>query len=168
LFIPCRAARVELRPAMLTVAVGWELYGRTHSALALGLVGLTEAVAIFLFTLPAGHLADHYDRKRIQGGGATWRSQQRGPGNRFLAASTAGLVLLAACFAGAAAINIFAACRHVVPGQDWFRARSFRTLIAWNSSTFQLASVLGPGNRRRTHRADASHNHRFILNAWRA
>ena len=38
----------------LTVAVGWELYERTHSALALGLVGLTEAVTIFLFTLPSG------------------------------------------------------------------------------------------------------------------
>ena len=27
---------------MLTVAVGWELYERTHSALNLGLVGLTQ------------------------------------------------------------------------------------------------------------------------------
>ncbi len=50
---------------MLTVTVGWELYERTHSALALGLVGLTEAVTIFLFTLPAGHLADNYARERI-------------------------------------------------------------------------------------------------------
>src|ERR1043166_8861224 len=50
---------------MLTVAVGWELYERTHSALALGFVGLTEVVSIVLFTLPAGHLADNYNRKRI-------------------------------------------------------------------------------------------------------
>src|SRR5262245_13068703 len=42
---------------MLTVAVGWELYERTHSALALGLVGLTQMVPMLLFTLPAGHLA---------------------------------------------------------------------------------------------------------------
>src|SRR6266478_6179241 len=50
---------------MLTVAVGWELYERTHSALALGLVGLAQLVPMFLFTLPAGHLADQLDRKRI-------------------------------------------------------------------------------------------------------
>src|SRR5512137_1773437 len=50
---------------MLTVAVGWELYERTGSALALGLVGLTEMMAMVLLTLPAGHLADNYNRKRI-------------------------------------------------------------------------------------------------------
>ena len=50
---------------MLTVAVGWELYERTHSALNLGLVGLTNMVPMFLFTLPAGHLADKLNRKRI-------------------------------------------------------------------------------------------------------
>src|SRR5436190_15310945 len=50
---------------MLIVAVGWELYERTHSALALGLVGLTNIVPMFLFALPAGHFADNHDRKRI-------------------------------------------------------------------------------------------------------
>src|SRR5260221_14138690 len=50
---------------MLTVAVGWELYERTNSALALGLVGLTQMVPMVLFTLPAGHVADNHDRKRI-------------------------------------------------------------------------------------------------------
>ena len=50
---------------MLAVAVGWELYERTHSSLALGMVGLSELAAIILFTLPAGHLADNYARKRI-------------------------------------------------------------------------------------------------------
>src|ERR1044071_1154125 len=50
---------------MLTVAVGWELYERTHSALALGLVGLAQMGPMILFTLPAGHLADNFNRKRI-------------------------------------------------------------------------------------------------------
>ena len=50
---------------MLTVAVGWELYERTHSALALGMIGLTEMIAMVLCTLPAGHLADNHNRKRI-------------------------------------------------------------------------------------------------------
>src|SRR5438094_3213182 len=50
---------------MLTVAVGWEIYERTKSALALGLVGLTQMVPMVLFTLPAGHIADNHERKRI-------------------------------------------------------------------------------------------------------
>src|SRR3989442_8310424 len=50
---------------MLTVAVGWELYERTHSALALGLVGLANMVPMFLFTLPAGHVADNFNRKHV-------------------------------------------------------------------------------------------------------
>ena len=50
---------------MLTVAVGWQLYKRTGSALALALVGLTEMVAMVVCTLPAGHFADNVNRKRI-------------------------------------------------------------------------------------------------------
>src|SRR5215475_14427169 len=50
---------------MLTVAVGWELYHRTHSAMNLGYVGLTQMVPMILFTLSAGHAADNYNRKRI-------------------------------------------------------------------------------------------------------
>jgi MFS family permease len=50
---------------MLAVAVEWELYARTHSATALGLVGLVIAVPVVALSLPAGHLADRFSRKRI-------------------------------------------------------------------------------------------------------
>jgi MFS family permease len=50
---------------MLMVAVEWEIYARTHSATALGLVGLTIAVPVVLLSLPAGHIADRFPRKRI-------------------------------------------------------------------------------------------------------
>src|ERR1041384_2262465 len=50
---------------MVTVAVGWELYERTHKPLALGLVGLTQMVPMIGLTLPAGHFADNHNRKRI-------------------------------------------------------------------------------------------------------
>src|SRR5215471_1479442 len=50
---------------MLAVAVEWEIYRRTHSATALGLVGLVFAVPIVGFSLPAGHLADRISRKHI-------------------------------------------------------------------------------------------------------
>jgi len=50
---------------MLQVALGWELYERTHSAFALGMVGLVTAIPTVLLALPAGHLADRMDRKKI-------------------------------------------------------------------------------------------------------
>jgi MFS family permease len=50
---------------MLAVAVEWELYRRTHSATALGLVGLVIAIPVVTLSLPAGHLADRFSRKRI-------------------------------------------------------------------------------------------------------
>src|SRR5437667_1809662 len=50
---------------MLAVAVEWELYARSHSATALGLVGLVIAVPVVTLSLPAGHLADRFSRKRI-------------------------------------------------------------------------------------------------------
>jgi MFS family permease len=50
---------------MLTIAIEWEVYARTHSATALGLVGLVAAVPIVALSLPAGHLADRFSRKAI-------------------------------------------------------------------------------------------------------
>jgi len=50
---------------MLTIAIEWEVYARTHSASALGLVGLVAAVPIVALSLPAGHLADRFSRRSI-------------------------------------------------------------------------------------------------------
>src|SRR5437764_15432844 len=50
---------------MLSVALGWELYNRTGSALVLGGVGLAQIIPVILLSLPAGHVADRYSRKRI-------------------------------------------------------------------------------------------------------
>lgn len=50
---------------MLAVAVEWEIYARTHSATALGLVGLVIAIPVVGFSLPAGHLADRFSRRKI-------------------------------------------------------------------------------------------------------
>src|SRR5437763_8470532 len=50
---------------MLAVAVEWEMYARTHSATALGLVGLVFTIPIVGLSLPAGDLADRISRKQI-------------------------------------------------------------------------------------------------------
>ena len=50
---------------MFAMTLGWELYERTGSALALGFVGLTQVIPMIVCTLPAGHFADLSNRKRI-------------------------------------------------------------------------------------------------------
>ena len=50
---------------MLTVAVGWQIYALTGSALHLGLVGLVQFLPAFALVLVVGHIADRFDRRRI-------------------------------------------------------------------------------------------------------
>jgi MFS family permease len=50
---------------MIGVAVGWQMYALTGSALDLGLVGLAQFVPAVSFVLIAGNIADHYDRRVV-------------------------------------------------------------------------------------------------------
>lgn len=50
---------------MTTVAVAWQIYQWTKSATALGLVGLLNVLPLLACSLPAGVLADRFDRRRI-------------------------------------------------------------------------------------------------------
>ncbi|HNY03180.1 MAG TPA: MFS transporter [Bacteroidales bacterium] len=50
---------------MQGLIVGWQMYELTHDPLALGLIGLAEALPNIATALFAGHAADRYDRKRI-------------------------------------------------------------------------------------------------------
>jgi len=55
----------SLSLSMLTVATGWVVYDRTHSALDLGLAGLFQFLPAFLLGLPGGAVADRVDRRRL-------------------------------------------------------------------------------------------------------
>ena len=50
---------------MVGVAMGWQMYTLTGSALDLGLVGLSQFLPMTVLILVAGQLADRYDRRRI-------------------------------------------------------------------------------------------------------
>jgi MFS family permease len=133
----------SLGQQMVTLAVGWELYERTHSALPLGLVGLTQMVPMLLFTLPAGHVADNYARKRIII-----------LMNLVVACASVGLAVISALRAdvfwiyfclfamGTARTFLWPASAaflpHLVSRQD------FPGVVTWSSGTFQLSSVAGP------------------------
>ena len=128
---------------MLTVAVGWELYERTHSALALGLVGLTQMVPMVIFTLPAGHVADNYDRKRIIV-----------LMNLLVACASLGLALVSVLHAevfwfylclftaGTARTFLWPASSAFLP--LLVERQQFSKAVTWNSGCFQLSSVAGP------------------------
>jgi MFS family permease len=128
---------------MITIAVGWELYERTASALALGIVGLVQIIPILLLSLPAGQLADRLSRKRI-----VIAAQS------VLALASVGLMILS--FMHGSLILIYG-CLLLIGTGTAFNSPANSTLIpqtvpehlfanaaAWESGSWQLAAVLGP------------------------
>jgi len=128
---------------MLTVAVGWELYERTHSALALGLVGLMHMIPMFAFTLVAGHVADNFDRRKtilwmlglmtVASGGLAVASATRAP-----------IPWTYACIflAGTARTFLWPASSAFMP--QLVPRPLFPRAVTWNTGTFHLSAVSGP------------------------
>ena len=56
---------VSIGTAAQGLAIGWEIYDRTNQALSLGMVGLVQAIPMLVLTLPAGYLADVFDRRKL-------------------------------------------------------------------------------------------------------
>jgi hypothetical protein len=50
---------------MQSLIIGWQVYELTKDPLALGLIGLVEAIPFIVVALYAGHIADLHNRKRI-------------------------------------------------------------------------------------------------------
>jgi len=133
----------SLGQQMLTVAVGWELYERTNSALALGLVGLTKMVPMVLFTLPAGHVADNYDRKRIILL-MTLVIACASLGLTVISSRNADVFWIYFCLFAAGTARTF-----LWPASSAFLPRlvsrqQFSRAVTWSSGSFQLSSVAGP------------------------
>lgn len=55
----------SLASRALAVVIGFQIYQLTHSALALGILGLIEAIPALSLILFGGYIADHYDRRKI-------------------------------------------------------------------------------------------------------
>jgi MFS family permease len=58
-------AAVILGAEAQAVAVAWQVYSITHRALDLGYTGLALFLPGLIFLLPAGHVADRFDRRRV-------------------------------------------------------------------------------------------------------
>jgi MFS family permease len=128
---------------MQSVALGWELYQRTDSAAALGLVGLVQFLPVFVLSLPAGHAADRYSRRALLVS-AQAVTACTSLGLALLSLLHGPVVLLYLCIFMAGISQAFnsparwALVTQVVPDQALTNA------ITWNSSGWQIASMLGP------------------------
>ncbi|MDQ2904223.1 MAG: MFS transporter [Chloroflexota bacterium] len=128
---------------MLNVAIGWELYERTGSALVLGGVGLVLVIPVILFSLPAGHMADQFNRKHIVI--ITQILLTLGSlGLAGLSYSRGSLVLIYGCLLliGAAVAFGNPATWALLP--QTVPVRAYESAATWSSSSWQLASVVGP------------------------
>lgn len=133
----------SLAQQSLGVAVGWDIYERTGSALALGWIGLVQFIPVLAFFLPAGQLADRHDRRRVVAASLV-----------LWVAASALLVFVA--WRALPAVWIYVAI--AVVGMSTVLNRAGRdallsqlvpaeTLaqgVMWNSTVFQTASVAGP------------------------
>lgn len=133
----------SLGSQMLALAVGWDIYERTSSPLALGLVGLVQLLPV-LFLVPfVGHVADRYDRKLIV------VASQLG-----LAVASVGLVALSLSHGSLAAVYGCLLLRGVasafggpagsaLPGEV-LPEEAFENSASWRTSFGQVASIAGP------------------------
>jgi MFS family permease len=129
---------------MQSVAVGWQVYEITRKPLSLGFVGLAQFLPnVFLFLL-AGHAADRFSRKNlllICNLGFTACSafliEITRAGFDDVRPIYAVLVLL-----GVARAFNSPAGRSLLPAL--VPLELFPSAVAWNSTTYQTAAILGP------------------------
>ena len=128
--------------------VGWQIYELTHNKLALGLIGLAEALPFISLVLYAGHLADRHDRRRM---------------------ALASLAVLVVCAVALLVLPLLLphAPRQVTTliyvtivvsgiarsflqparqalSQELVPRELFHNAVTWRSSAWQLAAVVGP------------------------
>jgi MFS family permease len=129
---------------MQSVAVGWQIYEITHRALDLGYVGLAQFLPGILLFLVSGHLVDRFDRRGIL------VSCYCG----YVLCST--LLLVVALRAGRSVALIYyililigvvrsfngPVSRAILP--QLVPEHHFPSAVAWASSVYQAATILGP------------------------
>ncbi|WP_378947022.1 MFS transporter [Mesorhizobium sp. ANAO-SY3R2] len=129
---------------IVSVGVGWQIYDLTRDPFDLGLVGLIQFAPALLLVLVTGAVADRYGRRLIM---ALALLLEAGCAAALLALTFHGLagpmpifVVLAVfgvarAFFGPASASLVA---NLVPAED------FANAVAWNSSAWQTATIVGP------------------------
>lgn len=128
---------------MTSVALGWDIYQRTKDPMSLGWVGLVQAIPVILLALPAGQIADRFDRRKVVmmtqllvaacAVGLAYVSYTKGSIGAMY--GIIGVAAVAAAIGGPA--------RSALPPQI-LPNQLLPNAYTWNSSFFQIAAVLGP------------------------
>jgi len=129
---------------MQSVAVGWQVYEITRRPLDLGYVGLAQFAPGFVLFLFAGHAADLFDRRKLlmacyAGYGVcsalllaiSWHAPH-----------SVHLIYVVLALTGVCRSFSFPVSRAILP--HLVPEEHFANAVAWNSSTFQIATIAGP------------------------
>jgi MFS family permease len=127
---------------MFTLAILWEIWWLTQSALALGLVGLVQMIPMFLFTLPAGHVADNYNRKRIVVL-TTAAIAAASLGVAFISWYHAPVIWIYFCLFAGSAANTFMRAASAAFLPALVAREDFPRAVNWNAGVFQLSCIIG-------------------------
>jgi MFS family permease len=129
---------------IVSVAVGWQIYDLTRDPFDLGLVGIIQFAPSLLLVLVTGTTSDRFGRRLVMGLSAVAEALAAaallvltlrgltGPGAIFAVLALFGI---ARAFFGPASASLVA---NLVPTKD------FANAVAWNSSAWQTATIVGP------------------------
>ena len=133
-------AAVEIQ----AVAVGWQVYDITKRALDLGLVGLAQFLPGILLFLVSGHASDRFDRRKVLG--ACYAGYALCSGLLLFIAERAvhsvGPIYAVLIVLGVVRSFNGTASRSILP--QLVPEEHFANAVAWNATTFQAATILGP------------------------
>ncbi len=130
-----------------SVALAWEIYQKTGSAMSLGWLGGIQVIPLFLLSLPAGHLVDTMSRKKLliftQWMLAVWgialaQLSYYHHDARLLVPAMYGVVLL-----NAVTLTFARPARSAILPQLVAPA-IFSNAVTWNATTFELSMIIGP------------------------
>ncbi|UVK42474.1 MFS transporter [Mesorhizobium sp. AR07] len=129
---------------IVSVAVGWQMYDLTRDPLDLGLVGIVQFLPSLLLVLVTGVVADRFGRRLIMALAVVVEAicalallflTLRGISGPLPIFAVLAMFGVARAFFGPASASLFA---NLVPPED------FANAIAWNSSAWQTATIVGP------------------------
>jgi MFS family permease len=129
---------------MQFVAIGWQVYELTHRPLDLGLVGLVQFLPVAGFSILGGQVADRMDRRKIIRISQVVMVLCLGALGLLAAKQllTTPIIYLILLVAGVTRAFWGPATQSFLP--RLVSADRLPRAVAWNSSTWQIAVIVGP------------------------